>query len=135
MYKNILVAIALDHSRDMQAAIEVARTLASADAAITAISIIEDIPTYVSAQLPPDVEETAMKAVEADLRKDLGGAADITLVVARGHAGRIIVDYAEEHSIDCIVMGSHRPGLQEYVMGATASRVVRHAPCAVHVVR
>ena len=36
---------------------------------------------------------------------------------------------------DCIVIGSHKPGLIDYLLGSTAARVVRHAPCAVHVLR
>jgi len=56
----------------------------------------------------------------------------VTLV---GHAGRTIVDYATETGIDCIVIGSHKPGLNDYFLGSTSARVVRHAPCAVHVLR
>ena len=37
--------------------------------------------------------------------------------------------------IECIVMGSHKPGFSDYLLGSTAARVVRHAPCAVHVYR
>ena len=46
-----------------------------------------------------------------------------------------IIDFATSSGIDCIVIGSHRPGLSDYFLGSTASRVVRHAPCAVHVFR
>jgi nucleotide-binding universal stress UspA family protein len=53
----------------------------------------------------------------------------------KGHIGRTIADYAAEAAVDCIVIGSHRPGLTDYFLGSTAARVVRHAPCAVHVLR
>jgi universal stress protein F len=33
------------------------------------------------------------------------------------------------------VIASHRPGIQDYFLGSTASRVVRHANCTVHVMR
>ena len=46
-----------------------------------------------------------------------------------------VVDFAAEMKADCIVMGSHKPGLADYLLGSTAARVVRHAPCAVHVMR
>ncbi len=42
---------------------------------------------------------------------------------------------AVAHAVDCIVIGSHKPGLSDYLLGSTAARVVRHAPCAVHVYR
>ncbi|WP_245271088.1 universal stress protein [Hoeflea phototrophica] len=51
------------------------------------------------------------------------------------HPGSTIVEYAAAHEIDCIIIASHRPGLQDCFLGSTASRVVRHAKCAVHVIR
>ena len=56
-------------------------------------------------------------------------------VVVYGHAGTSILEYAEEHGCDCIVIASHRPGLGDYLLGSTAARVVRHAACSVHVMR
>ncbi|WP_371932559.1 universal stress protein [Pararhizobium sp. IMCC21322] len=46
-----------------------------------------------------------------------------------------MVEYAESNGVDCIIIASHRPGLQDYFLGSTAARVVRHAHCAVHVIR
>ena len=40
-----------------------------------------------------------------------------------------------ETDTDCVVIASHRPGLQDYLLGSTAARVVRHAACSVHVLR
>lgn len=50
-------------------------------------------------------------------------------------AGRVITEYANKSDIDCVVIGSHKPGLRDYFLGSTAARVVRHAKCAVHVLR
>ena len=61
--------------------------------------------------------------------------AHISTRIISGHAGRTIVDHAVENHVDCIVIASHRPGLEDYFLGSTAARVVRHAPCAVHVIR
>lgn len=47
-----------------------------------------------------------------------------------------IVDYAEKQAIDLIVMGTR--GLSpssRFRMGSVASKVVRHAPCSVYVVK
>jgi nucleotide-binding universal stress UspA family protein len=42
------------------------------------------------------------------------------------------MDYARDHDIDLIVMGTHgRSGLAHLVMGSVAERVVREAPCPV----
>ena len=42
---------------------------------------------------------------------------------------------AKEIGADLIVMGSHRPELADYLLGANAAKVVRHADCSVMVVR
>jgi nucleotide-binding universal stress UspA family protein len=47
-------------------------------------------------------------------------------------AEEVIVDYAAEHDVDLVVMGTHgRRGPAHFVRGSTAERVVRHAPCPV----
>jgi nucleotide-binding universal stress UspA family protein len=47
-----------------------------------------------------------------------------------------IVDYAANHAIDVIVIGTHgRRGFEHLLMGSVAERVVRTAPCPVLTVR
>ena len=135
MYKNILVTIALDHSRDNALAFDIARTLAAEGASITALNVLEEMPAYVETYLPQDHFDERLADSEARLKAELGGVADVKPVVISGHAATTIVSYAVDNKIDCIVIASHRPGLQDYFLGSTAGRVVRHAPCAVHVVR
>lgn len=135
MYKNILVPIALDHGPKSGEALAVARELLAEGGKITALTVMEAIPPYVSQYLPADQEARAREETHAALQAELGGAADVKADVVAGHAGRTILDYAAEHGMDLIVIASHRPGLQDYFLGSTAARVVRHAPCAVHVVR
>ena len=135
MYSKILVAIALDHSPDSGKAIDVARLLADDDGKITALNIVEDIPAYVANQIPMDLLTKRRTEAETELKAELGGAKDIAAEVIGGHAGRAIVEYAEKGGFDCIVISSHRPGLQDYFLGSTAHQVVRHAQCAVHVLR
>jgi universal stress protein A len=56
--------------------------------------------------------------------------------VERGKPWERIVELANEHNADLIVIGTHgRTGLQHFVLGSTAERVVQHAPCPVLVVR
>lgn len=53
-----------------------------------------------------------------------------------GRPASAIVEYAEEHDIDQIVMGSHgRDGVTRILLGSVAETVVRRAPCPVTVVR
>lgn len=135
MYKNILVAVALDHAHDSGAAFDVARTLATKSASITALHVLEEVPAYVAHYVPVEHAGNRRADAEAELKAELGGVSNVKPVVRSGQAGSTIVSYAKEHDIDCIIIASHRPGLQDYFLGSTAGRVVRHAPCAVHVTR
>ena len=135
MYQNILVAVALDHSPNVNDALKVARSLLDQGGRITALHVIEEMPAYIANQVPADMHADRMPAAASELKTELGGVSDVQPEVVYGHAGRTIVDYAENHGIDCIVIASHRPGLQDYFLGSTAQRVVRHAKCAVHVLR
>jgi len=135
MYKNILVPIALDHGRDSNEALKIARVLADEGAKITALHVMEEVPSYVAQYLPEGQMEANEKELKNRLISELAGVAGVEVAVIAGHAGHTIVDYAAHNEIDCIVVASHRPGLQDYFLGSTAARVVRHAPCAVHVSR
>lgn len=135
MYKNILVPVLLDDEHDNSVSFDVARTVARDGATFTLLHVVEAIPSYVAAEVPHELMEknraNAAKALDAAATA-LDGAKTEMVV---GHAGRTIVDFAQSHDIDCIVIASHKPGLEDYFLGSTASRVVRHAPCAVHVIR
>jgi universal stress protein A len=53
-----------------------------------------------------------------------------------GHPADAIVDFAKNHDIDLIVMGTHgRTGLARFVMGSIAEAVVRRADCPVLTVK
>ncbi|KIC32306.1 universal stress protein [Leisingera sp. ANG-S5] len=135
MYKHILVPVAPDHGANTARSLEAARLLADSDARITALTVADEIPGYVVQQLPEGLLEGTRAEMLESLKADLGGVTDVKADVVTGHAGRTITDYAEAHGADCIVIASHRPGLQDYFLGSTAARVVRHAKCTVVVLR
>lgn len=135
MYKNILVPIALDHDRDTSEALGIAKALSAKGAKITALHVMEEVPAYVAQYLPEGQLEDNVKELAARMKEALAGEANIKIKVVSGHAGHAIVDFAKHNDVDCIVVASHRPGLTDFFLGSTAARVVRHAPCAVHVSR
>jgi len=55
--------------------------------------------------------------------------------VRQGNAAATILDAALAMQADAIVLGSHRPGYRDVLLGSTAARVVRHAKCSVVVDR
>jgi nucleotide-binding universal stress UspA family protein len=88
-------------------------------------------------ELQTQIEEEARKRIEAlvsdEDKKTLNARA---AVVTSAGAAETIVQYASDHAIDLIVMGTHgRRGVDHLLMGSVAERVVRTAPCPVLTVR
>ncbi|MBW4984697.1 universal stress protein [Mameliella sp. CS4] len=137
MYKNILVPIAFDEDSDTRigAATSVARRLAAEGARITFLHVLEQVPGYVASYLPADYAAQARTAVEDELNDMAATVPGGVGLVVSGHSGRTILDWASDNDTDLIVIASHRPGMQDLLLGSTAAKVVRHAQCAVHVLR
>jgi nucleotide-binding universal stress UspA family protein len=66
------------------------------------------------------------------------GVADVVgeLAIRTGEPAHVVHEFALETGADLICMGTHgRRGLQRFLLGSTAQRVLRQAPCAVYVLR
>ncbi len=135
MYTNILVPIALDNEDNrISDVIEVAKSLAAQDAKITLLHVLEMMPSYAISYIPDDIMTATRKGIDKEMSR-LAQETGATSVVIEGHSGRSILDYAADKGNDLIVIASHRPGMQSLLLGSTATHVVRHAKCAVHVLR
>lgn len=134
MYKKVIVALSLDHGIS-QTAIETARKLRADGGEIMAVHVYEPPHSSVNTYLTDEAVTSAYQTAKNSLAERVGDATDVEAVILKGHSGRAITAHAEKIGADCIVVGSHKPGLQDYFLGSTAARVVRHAPCSVHVLR
>ncbi|MEX0304878.1 MAG: universal stress protein [Leisingera sp.] len=134
MYDNILVPMALDHGVS-GTTLKAAATLCNPGGRITALHVYEAPQGSVSAYLDENAVREGLENARQKLTKKTADYGDVTAEIVKGRSYRAIVEYAEKHGIDCIVVGSHKPGLSDFFLGTTAARVVRHAPCAVHVCR
>ena len=134
MYNKILVPMALDHGISPQT-LQIARTLLSTDGQITALHVFEVPKGSVSVYIGEETIERGFAEAFKVLKQKTAGMDGVTPEITRGQAHHAIIDYADEHGFDCIVVGSHKPDMSDYFIGSTAARVVRHAPCAVHVHR
>lgn len=80
----------------------------------------------------PNVQDRAREALETlasklDLRTD-----PVNVHVLAGNAARDVVEFAEDQAADLIVMATHgRTGLERFLIGSVAEKVVRRAPCPV----
>jgi nucleotide-binding universal stress UspA family protein len=90
--------------------------------------------------LPPEFyqenEERARETLHGLLKPDWGTPASVTAEVRWGSPVESIVDYAQDHQIDMIVIATHgRTGLSHVLLGSVAERIVREAPCPVLTIR
>jgi len=107
------------------------------DATITAIYVIDPIDSVIDVEaggLPvaEDWYDTAQARATGihTTATDLAAEHDIVLdtVTEVGKPAREILDYADDHDVDQIVMGSHgRSGLDRTLLGSVAETVTRRA--------
>ena len=142
--KNILVAT--DFSEPSNTALAYGRDLARQyGAALHVLNVEDDITTRYSLDMSPmylpevqkDIEKAAQLRVDNLLtdedRTQLNARTAIRVSIAPAIE---IVDYAREHTIDLIIVGTHgRGAVAHLLMGSVAERVVRTAPCPVLTVR
>lgn len=80
--------------------------------------------------------ETAEKHLAAALPNDIAGGKNVVRAVREGSPPVQILDYAREHGVDLIVIGTHgRGGFTHFLIGSVAERIVRHAECPVLTIR
>ncbi len=136
MFKSILIPVDLAHGTTTGRIAAIARRLSDDDTKVTLLHVVETLPMYVTSQVPPELIRDRLAETEKQLEamaKETG--LDPAVEVTSGHAANAITEYAQTHDVDCIVIASHRPGMQDYFLGSTAARVVRHARCPVFVDR
>jgi nucleotide-binding universal stress UspA family protein len=135
MYKHIIIPVALDHESDLGDTIATARMLQPEGGKITLVAVIEEVPNYVAEYSTIRPNSHVKEAVKERLSDFVARHPGIEIAVLIGKPGVVIPDLAEQTAADLIMIRSHRPGIEDYFLGSTASRVVRRAPCAVFVLR
>jgi len=139
MDSNVLIPIDFSHAERLPGMFESAKSIsANGKSQITLLHVIGEVPRFVAAQIPPSLHQTYVKDADTQLhdlvkKYDLKG--DVHVVVKEGHTANTILKIAEQTSADAIVIGSHKPGPTDYLIGSVAGRIVRHASCSVIVVR
>jgi nucleotide-binding universal stress UspA family protein len=134
MYKKIIVALSLEHGISKRA-LHAASVLADEGAEILAVHVYEPLQSSVRFYVSKEDLQKARQKTEAMLKERVERHPEVTPIVLEGHAGQTLIDYANEIAADCLVVGSHRPDLRDYLLGSTAARIVRHASCSVHLLR
>lgn len=147
-FKTILVTTDFSELGD-HAIAHAFRMAADHGSAVVLCHVIETVVTpaplyaqyYPADLITPEIreraEEDATKALLERVPEDptLKSVAH-SVRLAHGAPGREIVAVAESEHADLIVISTHgRTGLKHWLLGSTAEQVIRHAHCAVLVVR
>jgi nucleotide-binding universal stress UspA family protein len=136
MYKHIIVAVDLSHGETGKAQIAKAETLLDSGGVIRLLHVLEDVPTYVAAELPRDLNDRRQAEAKVELALMVDGTTSpVQTEIRTGAAASQILQCADDNDADLVMIASHRPGLSDYFIGSTAARVVRHAQCSVLISR
>ena len=143
MYKHILVP--LDGSGFAEVALRHALTLSQCfDSKVTLVRVVVSPFTLVSPDMVLAGAEQQMSSLKEQAELYLNGikgeickeGVNCSSIVLEGPVASSIVDYAEKEGIDLIVMTTHgRSGLDRWVFGSVAEKVLRAAPCPVLLIR
>ena len=140
MFKNILVAVDLEHDTDIDDLLRIASDIANTHGAqVHLLNIVAAAPAVVSQFLPENYEKMASGKIEKDLaalaaKVDLAAGAAASSV-RFGDVYREILAHANKMGADLIIVASHKPNVGDYLLGTIAARIVRHASCSALVVR
>jgi nucleotide-binding universal stress UspA family protein len=140
VFKSVVLAVDLAEptswARALPVAIEICRNSA---AKLYVVTVAADVNVQVASFFPEDANERLQQQSVTDLKRWIGehvpSGIEVHQIVAQGPVHREIIAAAEKVNADLIVMASHKPTITDYVLGANAAHVVRHAGCSVMVVR
>ena len=135
----------VDFSAGSRAALAAAAELArERNAVLVLLHVLEPVQCCIDGDmlLAPSAIQDLADAEQGELEswkldaKRLGAKEVATKFVTGVAWDRIVAAAREDTAIDLIVMGTHgRTGLKHALLGSVAEKTVRHAPCAVMVVR
>jgi len=143
MFKEILVPVDLEEESSWRKALPVAVEMCRKFA--TKIHLVTVLPTYgmalVGGYFPKDFETKAFaettKKLAAFAKEHIPDDVPVDCIVRQGTIYEEIVKARAKlgEACDLIVMASHRPQLEDYLLGPNAARVLRHSKVTVMVVR
>lgn len=135
------VLVPVDDSAPARDALEFAVTNFS-DAELTLLHVINPIKTFDIGH--PDLWDDTVVDAERDRAANLleefadrvRDSVEVDTVAEFGEPAETIVEYASNHGVDHVVVGSHgRSGLKRAFLGSVAESISRRSPVPVSIVR
>lgn len=140
MFKKVMLAVDLAEPESWAHALPVALDLVrQSGGTLHVVTVAPSVSPRISAYFPEDANRDIVDRTAEDLRAFVAQhvPADVSVqdVVAQGGVHHELLATADALDVDLIVMGSHRPAMRDYLLGANAAHVVRHSPRSVLIVR
>lgn len=140
MVSKILVPVDPEEADFASSAIEYAVELAKRDGASLRLVGVTPILADYGAELVPEAidvvsKSRAMEKIEVLARIAEAHGSKAECVVRIGSPSSEVLEEARVWGADLIVVSSHRPRLATYLLGSSATQIVRHATCSVMVLR
>jgi len=139
------ILVPIDFSRHARTVLAHAREIAALyNARLDLLHVIEDIlhPSFYHIEvasvydLHPDIEETSYAELKAFFEETKGPAVEADFHVTGGNPAQEIVAFAEAHKNDWVVLATHGlRGLEHFLMGSVAEKVVQRVPVPVFTVK
>ena len=139
-----LILVPIDFSDQAHAVIEWATHMAEEHSSKILLLHVYHLPVEFQqlegAYLPPDfwsnVKQEAEQQLASHCQQIRKHDVEVEALVREGYPATIIVEEAESHESDLIVIGTHgHTGLKHLLLGSIAERVVQKAPCPVLTVK
>ena len=141
MYNDILLPIDLGNESSWKKALPAAIEYCTAfGARLHVMTVVPEYGSPMVAQFFPEgheakMRETAGVALHKFVGDSIPDSIRVQHIVGEGTIYKTIIETADQIGADLIIMGSHRPELQDYLLGPNAARVLRHSAKSVLVVR
>lgn len=138
MFKRVLIPVDVAVERDTQNLLRAAKLLISDwECEAHVLSVIPNVGmAIVGSYFDGKLEAENYAASEQQLSDAVAESGlDAQQKVLTGRVYDSVISYANDIRADLIVIGAHQPELKDYLLGANAARVVRHASQSVLVVR
>lgn len=141
MFRSILLAVDINDAASAHRVTEAGVRLARDHGAnLHIINVIPDfgmaiVGAYFSADQTKKMVEDERKRMEKWAAEEMPAGVSYDLTVLKGHIYDNILKTADRIGADVIVLGSHKPEFEDYLLGPNAARVVRHAKQSVFVIR
>lgn len=136
------ILVAFDFSERADVALDRGSQLAERFGAKLTVAHVRDtsvpIPAASGERLESSavVDDTLENQLAALCRDRLGDTGAVTTVLEADDIAETLCAYAREQRVDLIVAGNQGlSGIVRLLMGSVAEEIVRHAPCAVLIVR